>query len=409
LVVLAVMAAGLHTMSIAAAALDEEEPLAREADAAAERAVVPPNPAAADGLPGPALLGGIVLAFAVGVSAGEVQRRRRVVRRSAEARSRPAPEPTPSLPGRSAPPPPEPAPPAEPQPIEIAAPPPPPPPPPAVRSRGERILRFRPASAVPQPEPPDEAELGSRPTPDEIMAEPPADEVVAEPPAGEVVAEPPADEVVAEPPAGEAVAEPPADEVAAEPPADEVAAEPPADEVAAEPPAAEPAGPLAAAPELPQRDAAAPPRQVSTPLGSAPEALGPPAADEIVAVPARRFARARTWPEEAETLWTCEIAWKAGYLRSTFRAMAGPPGDGKRRSIGESPSLRWTLMTDPEPPTTEMIASVKALVSALVEAGWERVGPGTAWYAQRFIWRGSGEPGTVEVAEAIEPADPPSR
>ena len=109
-------------------------------------------------------------------------------------------------------------------------------------------------------------------------------------------------------------------------------------------------------------------------------------------------------PEEAETLWTCEIAWKAGYLESTFRAMAGPPGSGRRKSIGESPSLRWTLMTDPEPPTSEMIASVKALVSALVAAGWERTGTGTAWYAQRFIWRGDGEPRAVTVPGEIETA-----
>ena len=75
----------------------------------------------------------------------------------------------------------------------------------------------------------------------------------------------------------------------------------------------------------------------------------------------------------------------------------GPPGAGRRKSIGESPSLRWTLMTDPEPPTPEMIASVKALVSALVAAGWERTGTGAAWYAQRFVWRGSGEPRAVAV------------
>ena len=66
-------------------------------------------------------------------------------------------------------------------------------------------------------------------------------------------------------------------------------------------------------------------------------------------------------------------------------------------------------MTDPEPPTPEMIASVKVLVSALVEAGWEHTGAGAAWYAQRFLWRGSGEPGPVSVPDAVEPAEPPSR
>src|SRR6202008_4777392 len=78
-VVLAGLAAGVHTMTIAAPAMAGAERLAEEAHAAAERAVVP-APAAADGMPVPALLGGIVLAFAVGLSAGHVARRRRVTR-----------------------------------------------------------------------------------------------------------------------------------------------------------------------------------------------------------------------------------------------------------------------------------------------------------------------------------------
>ena len=44
------------------------------------------------------------------------------------------------------------------------------------------------------------------------------------------------------------------------------------------------------------------------------------------------------------------------------------------------------------------------LVRALVAAGWERTGPGGAWYAQRFIWRGSGEPRPVVVADDVESA-----
>ena len=111
----------------------------------------------------------------------------------------------------------------------------------------------------------------------------------------------------------------------------------------------------------------------------------------------------------SKSLWTCEIAWKAGYVKSSFRAMAGPPGAGRRKSIGESPSLKWTLMTDPEPPTPEMIASVKALVTALVAAGWERTGTGTAWYAQRFVWRGSGEPGPIVVPDELGSAESPPR
>lgn len=382
MVVLAVLAAGVHTMTIATPALAEQERLARNAEAEAERAIVP-NAAAADGMPVPALLGGIVLAFAVGLSAGQIQRRRRAARRSAEAKQRPAPAPTPSVPARPAPPPPEPVV-AEPKPVEIAAPvvppaPPPPAPAPApVRSHGPRILRFRAAPPPPPPEP--VAGESAQPTAHEILGEP-----VEEPvePAAEVV----------EAPANGGIE----DELDAVP-ADEIVAQ--EDEVIAEP-----TGPLGVAPELPLRDERPPaPASPAAPLSNAPEALRRPEAEPELIVPARRFARARPWPEEAETLWTCEIAWKAGYLKSTFRAMAGPPGSGRRKSIGESPSLRWTLMTDPEPPTPEMIASVKALVSALVAAGWERTGTGTAWYAQRFVWRGTGEPRAVAVPGEIETA-----
>jgi hypothetical protein len=84
--------------------------------------------------------------------------------------------------------------------------------------------------------------------------------------------------------------------------------------------------------------------------------------------------------------------------------MAGPPGGSRRKSIAESPSLRWTLMTDPEPPTAEMIKSVKALIAALSAAGWERTGTGVSWYAQRFVWRGSGEPRPVAVPDEVESA-----
>jgi hypothetical protein len=369
MVVLAVMAAGVHTMSIAAPALAEQERLARTADAAAERAVVP-NPAAADGIPVPALLGGIVIAFAVGLSAGQVQRRRRAARRAAIAQARRAPAPTPSVPARPAPPPPEPVAP-EPKPVELEVPdppaPPPPPPPTPVRSHGPRILRVRTAPTPPPPEPP--------------------------------------------------AVEEPAAEVAGEPVEDEPVAPRRADDQGVEPrPVAEgteaPAKALGGAPERPRRDDAPPPAPdvPATPVAETPEALRrSPASEPEPVVPARRFARARPWPKEAETLWTCEIAWKAGYLKSTFRAMAGPPGAGRRKAIAESPSLRWTLMTDPEPPTPEMIASIKVLVSALVAAGWEHTGSGAAWYARRFVWRGSGEPGAVSVPDEVESAERPPR
>ena len=277
-----------------------------------------------------------------------------------------------------------------------------------MRSHGPRILRFR-ASPPPPPPEPDELEPPARaePTAHEVIEEAAAREVV-EAPADEIVEEPheaieaPADEIVEEP-ADEAV-EAPADEIVEEP-ADEIVAEPVADEPVA------PTGPLGrrSGASAARRAAPAPAGPASAARGGAGGVCGGPRREPEPLVPARRFARARPWPKDAETLWTCEIAWKAGYLKSTFRAMAGPPGAGRRKSIAESPSLRWTLMTDPEPPTSEMIASVKVLVSALVAAGWERAGSGAAWYAQRFVWRGSGEPGAVAVPDEIESAEQPPR
>ncbi len=286
MLVLAVMAAGAHAMSLTAPALAEQDRVAREAEAAAERSIVPAQ-AEAGGLPVPVLIGGIVIAFAAGLTTSQVRRRRRTTRRMRVARTRPAPV----VAAVEAPAPVRPAPP-KPPPVVAAPPPPPPaaPPPP------------------PKPAPPPPRSLGPRP------------------------------------------------------------------------------------------------ERPATPLGSAPEAVRPSTPPPVV--PAKRFARPRPWPEEAATVWTCEIAWKAGYVKSAFRAMGGPPGGSRRQSLAESPALKWTLMTDPEPPTPEMIASVKLLVAALQDAGWERIGPGPAWYAQRFLWRGQGEPRPVVVPEPAEGGTP---
>jgi hypothetical protein len=61
-------------------------------------------------------------------------------------------------------------------------------------------------------------------------------------------------------------------------------------------------------------------------------------------------------------------------------------------------------MSEPEPPTPELAVRVRALVAALEAAGWEHIGRGQVWYAQRFVWRGSGEPQPVDVP-AVEPAE----
>ena len=123
--------------------------------------------------------------------------------------------------------------------------------------------------------------------------------------------------------------------------------------------------------------------------------------------PARRFARSAPWPAEAAKVWTCEIDWKAGYRKSTFRAMAGPPGSAKRAPLGEAPPVGWTLMADPEPPTPELALRVRALMLALEAAGWQHIGRGAHWYAQRFLWRGAGEPQPIPVPDLVEAGEPP--
>jgi hypothetical protein len=141
------------------------------------------------------------------------------------------------------------------------------------------------------------------------------------------------------------------------------------------------------------------------PEAASPVARATPSPDVERPAPASPFGRATLWPPDAERLWTCELAWKPGYVKSTFRAMAGPPGAGRRRPIGESRPMRWTLMGEPEPPTPDLAIRVRALVHALEAAGWEHIGRGPRWYEQRFVWRGSGEPQRVSVADLAEPAE----
>lgn len=346
----AVMATGVRVISFTAPALAEQD---RQATAAEERNVITHPPTAAnDGLPVPALAGGVVLAFAVGIAGGQIHRRRRIAHRRAVASERPPPVMTP--PARPAPPPPEtPAP--EPKAVQVAAPVAPPPPPPEPRPALPRVVKPLAAPTPPPPEPP------RGPQPERT---------------GEPLRFVP---LVKRKPRPEA--------------------------------------PLTEAPEVPRAQPGAETADLRAPLTEAPEALQMPAAAPPGEIPAppeppvevsaqtRRFARPVPWPEEAEQLWTCEIAWKAGYRKSTFRAMAGPPGPGRRRAIAESPAVRWTLMGEPEPPTPDLAIRVRALVQALEAAGWEHIGRGKLWYAQRFVWRGSGEPQPVAVPELAESAE----
>jgi hypothetical protein len=121
-------------------------------------------------------------------------------------------------------------------------------------------------------------------------------------------------------------------------------------------------------------------------------AMLPPRPMAVPPLPARRFARPHPWPEEAASTWTCEIDWKPGYIKSGFRAMAAPPGGARRTRFGQSRPIKWTLMSEPEPPTDEMVEVLRELVTALTQDGWVRIGPGGPWYAQRFLWAGDRQP-----------------
>jgi hypothetical protein len=113
-----------------------------------------------------------------------------------------------------------------------------------------------------------------------------------------------------------------------------------------------------------------------------------------------RFNRAVVdWPEDAEDMWRCELKWDAGYFSSRFQAIAYPPGGEPPRPIGASPTFKWMFMDDPDPRGPRYLAQVRGFASALEAAGWERIGRGPAWYAQRFVWRREGTP-----PDHVEPA-----
>jgi hypothetical protein len=82
--------------------------------------------------------------------------------------------------------------------------------------------------------------------------------------------------------------------------------------------------------------------------------------------------------------WRCEVTWYAGLRGAGFRAVAVAEG----RSpvvIAESPKVGSPPLLPPEP-TPEIMLAARALTRALVEAEWQRAGPGAGWYHQRFTW-----------------------
>jgi hypothetical protein len=138
------------------------------------------------------------------------------------------------------------------------------------------------------------------------------------------------------------------------------------------------------------RDERKPRQNQRAPAPAAPAPATPPAAPAPEPQRPRRFAR-RPWPPEADRAWTCVIDWKPGYVRSRFRAMVAPPGEARREPFAQS-RPRWTFMDEPEPPTPDMVEVVRELVAELVDAGWVPIDRSGAWYAQRFLWAGRGQP-----------------
>jgi hypothetical protein len=120
-------------------------------------------------------------------------------------------------------------------------------------------------------------------------------------------------------------------------------------------------------------------------------------------VPAEK--RSPGWPPEARTLWRCEIRFDAGYSASRFTATMHPPAgsEGRTRVVARSEPLRWLFMSPPDPKVPEHRGAAVALARALRAAGWEVVGRGGGWFAERYVWRHDGEPPTdIDVPEPAE-------
>jgi hypothetical protein len=161
-----------------------------------------------------------------------------------------------------------------------------------------------------------------------------------------------------------------------------------------------------------QRPAAGQPRSArpaaaqpgtARPAASQPGSARPAAGQPGTAAPNERSGRFKrdpqAWPAETQSRWRCELKWDAGYFNSRFQAVVYPPGTEPGRPVAAGDPFKWTFMSDPDPKGERHVAQVRALVSALEAAGWERVGRGPAWYSHRFLWRREGRPPErVEVA-----------
>lgn len=130
-------------------------------------------------------------------------------------------------------------------------------------------------------------------------------------------------------------------------------------------------------------------QRAEAPAPAAPRAPADPAEPPEARQPeaSGRFARGPAWPADTLDVWRCEIRWDAGYVRSSFKALAYPPGKKRGRTIAESESFKWMIMEPPDPRERATVAEVRRLASALVAAGWELVGHGPNWYSGRYAWR----------------------
>ena len=227
--------------------------------------------------------------------------------------------------------------------------------------------------------------------------EAPAHEVVADEVVEDRADEDIEDETI-EAPAHEVVA----DEVV-EDRADEVVEEPVAREVVGDEPAA-PIGPLGVAPELPRRGAPPAPASAATPVGGAPEALRRPAA----AAGAGR-ARPSVRPRSAVAEGGRDPVDVRGRVEGGLRQVHVPRdgGPARRRAAQVDRRVAVTAVdaydgSRAADPGDDRQRQGPGL--ALVAAGWEHIGAGAAWYAQRFVWRGAASRRAVAVPDETKSA-----
>jgi hypothetical protein len=118
-----------------------------------------------------------------------------------------------------------------------------------------------------------------------------------------------------------------------------------------------------------------------------------------------RFERGPAWPADTAELWRCEIRWDPGYVNSSFKALAFAPGKRRGKTVGESAAFKWLMLESPDPQEAAIVAEVRSLAAALVEAGWQPIRRGPHWFSGRYVWRREEPPPDhVELAPAGQDA-----